>query len=107
MATSVAAVKERLLKDGHQDFVIVGPDGPACAASGAFVDCAEKCRAAYAIVQQASSLLRQGEKLKRVTVRFAEDAFIASIIVIQGKSYGVVVQRPAPPLPPPSTATAP
>ncbi len=90
---SVAALKQQLAKLGHADFVIIGPDGTVADAAGSFVDNVAKCRAAYSVVQQASSIMRPGEKLKRVTVTFTEYTFVASVCSIQGRSFGVVVQH--------------
>lgn len=91
---AVEGLRAQLAKLGHSDFVIISPSGAPAWTEGSFSDNPAKCRSAYAVVQQASGILRAGEKLKRITVKFSDGTvYVASVVSLQGKIFGVVTQK--------------
>ena len=90
---SVEAMKQQLAESGATDYVVHAANGQVIAATGIFEASSDKRNAAFCVLQQSAALLKPGERLKRTTLRFADCAFVASCVTIQGQSFGVVVQR--------------
>lgn len=91
--STCSALKEQLLSQDVDDFVIFTPTGEVVEKSGEFVASQQKCNSAFLIVQQCSGLLKPQEKLKRITVTFDDAVYVATVTVLQGKPHGVVVKR--------------
>ena len=91
---SVDSLERKLVAGDATSFVIFSADGGTVVAHGDFQqEDGQKQQAALAVLQQSAALLRPGEKMQRSTVRFETCAYVASVVSIQGASYGVVVQR--------------
>jgi hypothetical protein len=92
--TSVDSLERKLLAGDASSFVIFTADGSIAVSHGEFAqEDGLKAQAALTVLQQSAALLRPGEKMQRSTVRFEACAYVASVVSIQGASYGVVVQR--------------
>ncbi|KEG15457.1 hypothetical protein DQ04_00071250 [Trypanosoma grayi] len=87
-------VKDQLLNQGANHFVIFSSLGQVLESSGDFQD-QEKQLLAYTIVQQASALLKSGETLKRISMTFDDVVYIATTITTHGENLGIFVKRPA------------
>ncbi|ESL06000.1 hypothetical protein TRSC58_06333 [Trypanosoma rangeli SC58] len=87
-------VKDQFLNRGVNHFVIFSSLGQVMTSSGDFED-EEKQQLAYTIVQQASTLLRSEETVKRLSMTFDDVVYIATTIAGQGGNFGVVVKRNA------------
>lgn len=87
-------VKDQLLSQGINHFVVLSSSGQVVEYSGDFEN-QEKQILAYAIIQQCSALLSQGETMKRVTMRFEDVVYVATTVEDNKTIYGVVAKRPA------------
>lgn len=87
-------VKDQLLSQGENHFVFISASGDVLACSGDFEN-SEKQMLANSIIQQCSALMGPEEKLKRVTMAFADYVYIATTLADTQGRYGVVVKRSA------------
>ncbi|ORC93833.1 uncharacterized protein TM35_000017100 [Trypanosoma theileri] len=87
-------VKDRLLNQGANHFVIFSSLGHVLESSGDFQD-EENQKLAFTIMQQSSQVLKSGESLRRITMTFDDVVYIATTITGQGENLGVFVKRPA------------
>lgn len=51
-----------------------------------------RCKSAFLLVQQCLRVLRPDEKLKKITAEFDACRYTASVITIEGRTYGLVVR---------------
>mmetsp|Transcript_40897 Transcript_40897/g.47549 ORF Transcript_40897/g.47549 Transcript_40897/m.47549 type:complete len:112 (-) Transcript_40897:40-375(-) len=107
MSSITAGLKDQLLSQNVDDFVIFTPSGDVAEKSGDFAASAQKCSSAYLVIQQSSGLLKPQEKLKRITVTFEDAVYVATVTLLQGKPYGIVIKRPPPPTQQPSVSATP
>ena len=52
-----------------------------------------RCKSAFLLVQQCLRVLKPGEKLKKITAKFDACQYIASVVNIEGRTYGLVVRN--------------
>lgn len=87
-------VKDQLLSQGTNHFVILSSSGDVLECSGDFENKVKQLLA-YTIIQQCSALIEPGETLKRVTMSFDDVVYIATTVVDSEGRYGLVAKRPA------------
>ncbi|CCW59882.1 unnamed protein product [Phytomonas sp. EM1] len=90
-----ALVKDQLLSQGANHFVILSPIGTVLEHGGDF-DNPMKQRLAHAIIQKCAHLLEPGESFKRVSMTMEEVVYTATTVSDgQGGTLGILVKRPA------------
>eukprot|EP00758_Cryptobia_borreli_P001010 Tbor_TRINITY_DN1862_c0_g1::TRINITY_DN1862_c0_g1_i1::g.23025::m.23025 len=105
-ASSLSNLIGQLSDQGVQDYVVFRDSGLPEETRGYFSSSLHRIggedstavvqnrlNAAYQILRHAQQIMRDGEKLKRVTVKFTGAVYVASSVLISGKIYGVVVRR--------------
>lgn len=92
--SQLSLVKDQLLSQGANHFVMFSSSGRVLSCSGDF-DNREKQQLANTILQQCAALMQPEEKLKRISMTFADAVYVATTIVDGQNRYGVVVKRPA------------
>ncbi|KAG5494155.1 hypothetical protein JKF63_01990 [Porcisia hertigi] len=86
-------VKDQLLSQGINHFVVLSGSGQVVEYSGDFEN-KEKQVLAYAILQRCSGLFAKGELMKRVTMKFEDVLYVATTVQDSDAVYGVVAKRP-------------
>ncbi|CBH10321.1 hypothetical protein, conserved [Trypanosoma brucei gambiense DAL972] len=90
--SQASLLKDRLLNQGANHFVIFTSVGEVLEWSGDFQN-EEKRLLAYTVAQQASTLLRPGEELKRISMVFDNVAYVTTTIAGPNEHFGIVVKR--------------
>ncbi|KAG8349120.1 hypothetical protein ERJ75_000714500 [Trypanosoma vivax] len=88
----VDRLKDLLLNKGANHFAIFSSVGDVLECSGDFKD-EEKQHLAYSVMQQATTLLRPGETLGRISMALDGVVYLASVVLEQGEHFGVLVKR--------------
>ena len=88
-------LKDLLVNEGHQDLVIFNSNGSVEETAGAFAD-ANMCEAAVACIQHTATVMKTGEKLKRVTISFEDAVYVGTVTSIGGKNFGVMLRQHQP-----------
>lgn len=91
--SQLSIVKDQLLSQGINNFVVLSSSGRVVEYSGDFA-VEEKQVLAYAILQQCSALFAEGEWMKRVTMKFEDVVYVATTVQDSKTVYGVVAKRP-------------
>lgn len=91
--SQLSFVKDQLLGQGLNHFVIIAASGEVVEYSGDFEN-KEKQRLAYTIVQQCAPLLKPREQLRRVIMSFDEVTYVATTATDDDGVYSVIVKRP-------------
>ena len=91
-AATPAQLKDSLVAAGQTDYVILTASGQVMEAGGTFLEQA-KCEAALAVMQHTATILKSGEKLKRMSMAFEDCTYVATTANLGGKSYGVIVKQ--------------
>ena len=87
-----AHLKELLISEGHQDLVIFNSNGVVEETAGAFSD-ANMCEAAVACIQHTATIMKSGEKLKRITIGFEDAVYVGTVTPVGNKTYGVMLRQ--------------
>ena len=91
-ATPFGPIRDALAAQSISNFAIISPSGQKMDASGDFTS--DKIDSCAQILQHTAALLQgSNEKLKRVTISFDDAVYIATVTIVAGKPYGVVVKR--------------
>ncbi|CCW67144.1 unnamed protein product [Phytomonas sp. Hart1] len=91
----VALVKDQILSQGANHFVILSMTGEVLEHGGDF-DNPLKQRLAHTIVQKCAHLLQPGESFKRVSMTMEEVVYTATTVDDgHGGTLGILVKRPA------------
>ncbi len=104
MSAELGVIRDQLLADRQRDWAIFSSEGKVLEAQGFFGSTTagskpgkslgeERVRLAHTLLQLCNSLMKAGEKFKRITVNCTENVeYIATVCVLQNKPHGVVVR---------------
>ncbi|KAK7197108.1 hypothetical protein NESM_000655900 [Novymonas esmeraldas] len=92
--SQLSIVKDQLLSQGINHFVVLASSGRVVEYSGDFEN-KEKQVLAHAILQQCTTLFQEGESMRRVTMRFEDVLYVATVVYDNKTVYGVIAKRPA------------